>query len=135
MAMTFTTADSDGYVEGEILKTDVLGRVRIPASKRESILDAFERSGMSGVAFARHIGVKYPTFATWVQGRRRARGDYPNADCKDVKAPLALVEAVVDGGGDCGMGVEVEAPGGLKLRVRDRGDVALAAELLRALQA
>lgn len=133
--MAFMTSDSDGYVDGEILKTDVLGRVRIPPSKRESILDAFERSGMSGVAFAKHIGVKYPTFATWVQGRRRARGDYPNPESKAVKAPLALVEAVVDGGGESSMGVEVEAPGGLKLRVRDRGDVALAAELLRALKA
>ena len=48
-----------------ILKTDALGRVRMPARRRETILDAFEQSGMSGKAFAKHVGVKYTTFATW----------------------------------------------------------------------
>ena len=33
----------------QILKTDALGRVRIPAARREELLDEFERSGMSGV--------------------------------------------------------------------------------------
>lgn len=52
-SMTFTTSgrhdDSEGAeVEGVILKKDGLGRVRMPVGKREEILDAFERSGMSG---------------------------------------------------------------------------------------
>lgn len=44
--------------ETELLKTDVLGRARMPPEKREAILDEFERSGMSGLAFAKQIGVK-----------------------------------------------------------------------------
>ena len=54
-----------------ILKMDVLGRMKTPAARREQLLDEFERSGMSGVAFAEFIGVKYQTFATWAQLRRR----------------------------------------------------------------
>ena len=68
--MTSTTTE-----ETLILKTDVLGRVSMPADRREAILDAFEQSDMSGQAFAKQIGVKYPTFASWMQKRRRLRGD------------------------------------------------------------
>jgi len=34
--------------EGDLLKVDALGRVRVPKEKREELLDIFERSGMSG---------------------------------------------------------------------------------------
>jgi hypothetical protein len=44
-----------------VLKTDVLGRVRTPAVRRESLLDEFERSGLSGQKFAALVGIKYPT--------------------------------------------------------------------------
>lgn len=60
----------------EVLKTDVLGRVRVSPERREEILDAFEASGMSGQAFALHHGIKVQTFASWIQKRRRMRGDY-----------------------------------------------------------
>jgi hypothetical protein len=67
--------DIDG---GNILKTDVLGRVHVGRVQREVILDAFEASGMSGQAFALHHGIKVQTFASWIQKRRRVRGDYQN---------------------------------------------------------
>jgi DNA-binding transcriptional regulator YiaG len=57
-----------------ILKTDVLGRVKTPAARREQLLEEFERSGMSGQKFAELVGIKYQTFATWAQKRRRQRG-------------------------------------------------------------
>jgi DNA-binding transcriptional regulator YiaG len=56
-----------------ILKTDVLGRVRTPQEHREKVLDEFERSGLSGQRFAALAGIKYSTFATWAQKRRRQR--------------------------------------------------------------
>ena len=34
--------------ESVVLKTDVLGRVKTPTSRRESLLDEFERGGLSG---------------------------------------------------------------------------------------
>ncbi|MGH9354391.1 MAG: IS66 family insertion sequence element accessory protein TnpA [Terriglobia bacterium] len=59
-----------------ILKTDVLGRVKTPAARREQLLDEFERSGLTGQKFAELVGLKYQTFATWAQKRRRQRGAY-----------------------------------------------------------
>jgi len=49
------------------LVQDTLGRVRTPPEKREQILDEYERSGMSGAAFAALVGVKYSTLAWWIQ--------------------------------------------------------------------
>lgn len=49
---------------GEILKTDVLGRVKIRPDRREELLDAFEASAMSGQAFAIRHGIKVQTFAS-----------------------------------------------------------------------
>ena len=60
----------------ELLKADVLGRVRVRPEHRERMLDAFEASAMSGQAFAIHHGLKVQTFASWMQKRRRKRGDY-----------------------------------------------------------
>jgi DNA-binding transcriptional regulator YiaG len=42
-------------------------------AKREEIPDAFEKSGLSGVAFAALTGVKCPTLANWIQRRRDRR--------------------------------------------------------------
>jgi transposase len=120
-----------------ILKTDALGRVRMPKDRREAILDAFERSGMSGQAFAARIGVKYPTFATWVQKRRRSRGDYKSREGKRKRAAeVTLFEAVVDPEATTAAegALEVETAQGLKLRIGSSADVALAAELLQALE-
>jgi hypothetical protein len=55
------TSMNDG---AELLKRDVLGRVRTPKAKREEILDEFEKSGVSGAEFALLAGIKYPTFAS-----------------------------------------------------------------------
>lgn len=130
--MTSTTAN-----ETLILKTDVLGRVYMPKERREAILDAFERSSMSGQAFAAHVGVKYPTLATWLQRRRRKRGDDVGKESKkDRVPPIALLEAFVDSKPPAspGMGtLQVETAQGLKLRIGSTDDVTLAAELLRAL--
>lgn len=42
-----------------VLGVTLTGRVRTPPERREQILEEFERSGMSGSAFAALIGVKY----------------------------------------------------------------------------
>ena len=57
-----------------LLKEDLAGRIRVPAAKRLQILEEFDRSGMSGLAFAALVGVKYQTFAGW----RRRRSEPPN---------------------------------------------------------
>src|SRR5215469_3425714 len=89
-------------ITDQILKTDVLGRVSRSAEKREQILDEFERSGLKGRPFAKLIGVKYSTFACWVQARRRARGDYERNKMRVRKPkapsvpPTRWIEAVAD---------------------------------------
>ena len=118
-----------------ILKTDVLGRVKTPAARREQLLDEFERSGLTGQKFAEVVGIKYQTFATWVQKRRRQRGAYPA-----VKRPKQLrwLEAVVgeaqSSGDKTPLPLVLELPGGAKLQINDANQAALAAVLLRALQ-
>jgi hypothetical protein len=54
-----------------LIRCDSKGRVLVAAGQRDALLDAFEQSGQSAMAFCRQHGLKYPTFATWVQKRRR----------------------------------------------------------------
>jgi hypothetical protein len=70
-----------------ILKRDVLGRVTISKERREALLDEFERSGLKGLPFARLVGVNYQSFASWIQKRRRERGDYTKMTAARSTAP------------------------------------------------
>lgn len=90
--MTDSTYESAHHSKpvGRILRTDVLGRVQTPADLREAILDEFEKSGLSGTKFARARGIKYPTFATWIQERRKVRGQYPDPVVAQVSPEASL---------------------------------------------
>jgi|SRR5690348_6928291 len=124
-----------------ILKTDVLGRVRTPRERQEQLLDEFERSGVSGQKFAELVGIKYPTFATWAQKRRRQRGAYGATSPRRMSAQtpdkIRWLEAVVEGtpnlGGKNPLPMVIELPGGARLEIREVHQIALAAVLLRAL--
>ena len=74
-----------------LLKEDLAGRVRVPAAKRLQILEEFDRSGMSGLAFAALVGVKYQTFASWRRRRYKPPNDYrkgsPSTRFVEVAAP------------------------------------------------
>ena len=113
-----------------ILKTDVLGRVKTPKERREQLLDEFEKSGLTGQKFAALVGIKYQTFATWAQKRRRARNAYPA-----VKRPKQLrwLEAVVEQNSDDKSPLVLEMPGGAKVQINNVKEAVLAAALLRAL--
>jgi hypothetical protein len=113
-----------------ILKTDVLGRVKTPRERREQLLDEFEKSGLTGQEFAALVGIKYQTFATWAQKRRRARNAYPA-----VKRPKQLrwLEAVVEQNRGDQSPLILEMPGGAKVQINNVKEAVLAAALLRAL--
>ncbi len=122
-------------VDGELIKADSLGRIRVKPSHREQLLDAFESSSMSGQMFAEHHGVKRSTFATWVQKRRRERNDYPAehaAPPENLLQSLAEVELtpnkVVDEGG-----LSIELPGGARLVLSHPEQAPLAAALINNL--
>jgi len=83
--MTSTTAGD------QILIQDSLGRVRIPRWRQVALLEEYEKSGMSG-AFAEHLGIKYQTFATWAQKKRkRARVEQK---APEERHPVQWMEAV-----------------------------------------
>jgi hypothetical protein len=131
--MTTTTGGSD------ILKTDVLGRVKTPSARREQLLDEFERSGLSGQKFAECAGLRYQTFATWVQKRRRQRGAYPAQKDSPKTAPtLRWLEAVVAGAQSHddkeSKALPVQLPGGARLEISRAAQIPLAVALLTALE-
>lgn len=113
----------------EILKIDKLGRVHVPAERREAILDEFERSGMTGAAFARHHGINYQTFASWRQKRAQTRNCESNSP-----SPFLLVESVAANTEPQATGLEVKLDGSARMFIRSAAEAALAAELLRALR-
>lgn len=119
---------------GVVLKTDTRGRVVTPAARRESLLDEFERSGLSGAKFAQLTGLKYSTFACWLQRRRQERGAAPVSGKKDPAAAVRWLEAVVEQAGqDAGSEmVRVRLPAGAWVEVQHAGQAALVAALLRA---
>jgi hypothetical protein len=112
------------------LKTDVPGRVRTPLARREEILDAFEKSGLSGVAFAALTGVKYPTLANWIRRRRRLTGDSPARPAPEVR----FVEAVAGDDALATAPLELELPCGARLRIAGLKQVPLAVALIRGLR-
>ena len=131
-----------------------MGRVRGPAARREALLDEFERGGASGQAFAAMVGVRYSTFATWMQDRRRAaraRGNRPGVAALATRSSslgaarpaeaVRWLEAVV-GDPPAAAGprpragaamLPVTLPGGARLEIPGPDQVALAAALRRAL--
>lgn len=127
----------------QILKTDTLGRVKTPVVRREEVLDEFERSGLSGKKFAALIGIKYQTFATWAQKRRRQRGATVPPRGMPAKVPVRpgdpvrWLEAVVEnkraGGSTQGVLV-VHLSGGARMEIADAAQAMLAAQLLRLLE-
>lgn len=91
---------------------------------------------MSATKFAAHIGVKYQTFISWVQKRRKlGTGGGPEADRAPVVRALGgWVEAKVEIGGEPSAGaLSVHLPGGARLEVTNARQAGLAAQVLRAL--
>jgi transposase len=77
--------------QDQIVKVDRIGRIKTPRERREALLAEFDKSGMSGQQFAKWAGIKYGTFITWVQKRRRKSGVTP---AKDRPAAVGTKEEV-----------------------------------------
>jgi hypothetical protein len=125
------------------LKVDILGRVTTPAQQREDLLDLFERSGMSGAAFAKLHGIRYPTFATWRQKRRRLRissgEESPPAQVAclplpdlDAESCAALFhEVVLD---QASSDLSIELASGMTMKISRPDQVSIAAHLIAQLK-
>ena len=70
--VTNPTATMELVETGE--KRDRVGRKITPAARRKELVEAWRRSGLTQAEFARREGVRYPTFASWVQQQRAANG-------------------------------------------------------------
>jgi hypothetical protein len=67
--------------------------------RRDALLEEYDRSGMSGVRFAKYVGVKYTTLAYWLKRRRRLRERQKlkaQAGTKPGRSEGTWIEAVVE---------------------------------------
>ena len=99
---------------GAILRTDTQGRVRTSPQRRESLLVEFDQSGLSGTKFAELAGIKYQTFASWLQKRRRAVPPSVQAG-NTVRWLEAVVEKAQTCGGQNAPMLVVSLPGGVRV--------------------
>lgn len=129
-----TTTKDDG---GKLIRVDAIGRMRTAAPQREALLDAYESSGLSGPEFAARHGVKYQTFATWLQKRKRRTGGYPAMAAPDGGGvfPLLLAEVECSEGAPAATTplLEVRLPGEASIAIHGAAQLGLAVELLRLL--
>lgn len=124
-----------------LLKTDTRGRVRTPAKRRRALLKEFAGSGLSARKFAALVGVRYSTFAHWVQRFRQEGGEVAPAPAvppvSPTEVPVRWMEAIIAGGAAMTApeprGLCVRLPGGAQLEIAEPAQVKLAVQLLRAL--
>jgi len=124
-----------------IIKQDSRGRMRTTRERREALLGEYNRSAMTGRKFAAWAGIKYTTFANWLQARRKL-------GCRELAAPVAepatgpgprWLEAVVEGSPrkepakSRTATLIVHGPGGVRIEITEAKQVSLAAQLLREL--
>ena len=124
---------TDTTTTGEILVQDTLGRVRTPREKREQILDEYERSGMSGAAFAALVGVKYSTLAWWIQRRRKNGGAASLATAATVHWVEAVPEREVVTAPPTSGTLRVQIGAAVWLEVSNVEQASWAGQMLRAM--
>lgn len=106
------------------ITTDELGRVRLSPEHKEALLDAFDRSSMSGLGFARKYGLTYSTFASWVRKRKESQGQAGLVAGSLVEVTPADSPAA---------NLIVELGGGSRIHLANSSHVPLAAELIKHL--
>ena len=109
-----------------IIKNDRTGRTRYPAQFKTEVLKAFDRSRLSGLAFAEQHGIKYPTFNSWLTKRRKQAS--PPAENSSA---FILAELGSDRPEDSGL--EIKIPGGAVATATTPQAVILLAQLIKAL--
>jgi hypothetical protein len=117
--------------EGVLVKTDSKGRLRVSKEQRKAVLAKFEQSGMSAAKFAALAGIKYSTFAGWVQRYRRVK---PRVASKGVRFIEAVIGPNPSKEPASKPGLIVHLPGAVRVELFSMAEVPLAAALIEALQ-
>ena len=110
-----------------IIKSDRAGRPRYTQKYRYEVLMAYEASGMSGPAFAKHCGLKYSTFSAWVAKQRRNQSSSKTPSPKRQFVVAEFEEAPNPDG------LQIDLPGGASARLVDANQIDLLVSLIRAL--
>lgn len=91
--MTPTKAAPLGEEENSLIRIDSHGHCRYTEEFRRVTVAGFERSGLSGIRFARQCGVKYTTFCYWVRRAREERAVHEAQEAAgDVVSSFAVAE-------------------------------------------
>jgi len=115
------------------LRSDTKGRVRTPRERREQLLEEFEQTGASAAMFAKIAGLRYSTFAGWVNGRRKQRAKLGEEN-RASRTLVQFVEAAVEAKAEVRAGrLRIDLPGGAYAEIGSSQEVEIAAELLQAL--
>jgi hypothetical protein len=114
----------------------------VTPERRDSLLAEYDRSGMSGVRFAKYVGIKYTTLAYWLKRRRCLRERErlkAEAGKEPAKSNGTWIEAVVEKNGSPARGpagaLRIYFAAGAYCQISSTAEVALAAELLGRLGA
>ena len=104
-------------------KRDGRGRRITPSEQRRALVESFRTSGLTAAAFARREGLKYQTFAGWVNRSRHELTPAPAVRFTQVSLPAASALSRA--------ALEVQLVDGTLVRGDDARAVA---QLVRALQ-
>ena len=105
-------------------KRDRRGRRLMPTERVAALLREYDTSGLTQAEFARRAGVKYPTFASWVQARRGAGGGGMAARVRFAEVQLLMAKAsdaelsVMLPDGVIARGADAQAPAALVRALR-----------------
>jgi transposase-like protein len=113
-----------------IIRTGSDGRLRFTRDQRQALLDAYDSSGLSAMAFARGHGVHYQTFVAWLRKRRE------QACPPDASSP-AFAEVLFtspEPGTTTAHALRILLPCGAVIEVGSCAALPLAVELLTALR-
>lgn len=121
----------------DVVRSDRRGRLLVRARQRALILEAFDASALSGMAFCRQHGLSYSTFANWIQ-KRRKDGAIPSivhdaAREKPLFAEVIIPQAPVSPKPPPAL--KVSLPCGTSFEISDVAQVPLAIQLLQSLPA
>ena len=115
--------------DSSIIRSGSDGRLRFTPAQRQELLDAFDRSGLSAMAFAHGHGVCYQTFIAW-QRKRRSKATLPVTH----SGPAFAEVLVADRQPACPSGaLRVILPCGSIIEIASRAALPLAVELLSTL--
>jgi hypothetical protein len=119
---------SEPSLDTTIIRTGSDGRLRYSPGQRQELLEAFDRSGLSAMAFSKQHGVFYQTFIAWLRKRRQSSealspGIPAFAEVMLQEVPPAPTAAL-----------RVVLPCGTALELASRTALPLAAELIQSLR-